>query len=59
MNCMDCKYYNGTVKSAPVDYYICMKPKYEALDSWCWISSKVEKCKDFEPKENSWESVSK
>ena len=52
MNCQDCKYYNGTVQSTLCDYHICMYPKYKGLDSWVWVSNKVEKCKDFEPKES-------
>lgn len=53
MTCKDCKYYNGTVQATHTEYHICMRPKYEGLDSWCWVSSKVEKCKDFEPKEDN------
>ena len=52
MTCKDCKYYNGTVQATHTDYHICMKPKYEGFDSWCWVSGKLEKCKDYEPKEN-------
>lgn len=59
MKCTDCKYYNGTVQATHSDYHICMYPKYKGVDSWEWVSSKVEKCEDFEPKENSWESTSK
>ena len=59
MKCTDCKYYNGTVQTNFSEYINCIKPNYKGIDAWKWVSSKLKKCKDYEPKENSWESTSK
>lgn len=59
MTCEDCKYYLSTVQSTMCDYYICTRPHFMDVEIWQWVSSKVKKCEDFEPKEDSWENVSK
>jgi hypothetical protein len=52
MTCKDCKYYNGTFQTNFSEYIKCVKPNYKGIDAWKWVSSKLKKCKDFEPKES-------
>lgn len=59
MTCKDCKHYIETVHADMSDYYICNRPRFMEQEVWQWVSSKIEKCEDFEPKEDSWDSVSK
>ena len=57
MTCKDCIYYDNKIqeKTGIVEYHICSRDSLR----WKWAKNIDKPCKQFERKENSWESVSK
>lgn len=59
MTCKDCIYFNPTEHLKPEWVGSNRCDKHQADSYQEYVNEDSEVCEDFEPKENSWESVSK